>query len=264
MFPAGSRVVRNPYGTAPGIDLEIAREGTVPIFVSAKMGLSPLTKPTPCRVICLPGVPAEMIEMWHDSVGAAIEAFVGPEHRVIRRRLLHCFGAGESRIEEMLPDLIRRGRRPTVGITASKATITLRIAADGATEEECLAAIAPVEATIRECLGTLVFGEGDDELQHAVVRLLRQRGKTFATAECGTAGLMAAWLAARSHGRRLSRRACLHARGLSQFSSQRKWDCPLRHDRTCRCDGNSLPRTVRRRLRAGHRPPLSFRERGRG
>ena len=113
---------------------------------------------------------------------------------MIRRRLLHCFGAGESRIEEMLPDLIRRGRRPTVGITASKATITLRIAADGATEEECLAAIAPVEATIRECLGTLVFGEGDDELQHAVVRLLRQRGKTLATAECGTAGLMAAWL----------------------------------------------------------------------
>ena len=32
----------------------------------------------------------------------------------------------------MLPDMIRRGRRPTVGINASK-TIILRIAADGAT-----------------------------------------------------------------------------------------------------------------------------------
>ena len=194
MFPAGSRVVRNPHGTAPGIDLEVARDGTVPIFVPAKIGLSPLTRPTPCRVICLPGVPAEMIEMWRDSVGTTIEAFVGGERRVIRRRLLHCFGAGESRIEAMLPDLIRRGRRPTVGITASKATITLRITADGATEDECRAAIAPVEATIRQCLGALVFGVGDDELQHVVVQLLRQRGKTLATAECGTAGLMAAWL----------------------------------------------------------------------
>jgi nicotinamide-nucleotide amidase len=194
MFPAGSRVVRNPHGTAPGIDLEVAREGTVPIFAPAKMGLSPLTKPTPCRVICLPGVPAEMVEMWHDSVGAAIAGFIGAGRRVIHRRLIHCFGAGESQIEAMLPDLIRRGRRPTVGITASKATITLRITADGATEEECLAAIAPVEATIRQCLGTLVFGAGDDELQHVVVRLLRERGKTLATAECGTAGLLAAWL----------------------------------------------------------------------
>jgi nicotinamide-nucleotide amidase len=196
MFPAGSRVVQNPHGTAPGIDVEIPREGTVPIFVSAKMGLSPLTKSTPCRIICLPGVPAEMVEMWHDSVAATIAAFIGGNRRVIRRRLIHCFGAGESQLEAMLPDLIRRGRRPTVGITASKATITLRITADGATEEECLAAIAPVEATIRQCLGTLVFGEGDDELQNVVVRLLRERGKTLATAECSTAGLMAAWLSA--------------------------------------------------------------------
>jgi nicotinamide-nucleotide amidase len=178
MFPAGSRVVRNPHGTAPGIDLEVAREGR-----------------SPCRVICLPGVPAEMVEMWHDSVAAAIAGFIGGSRRVIRRRLIHCFGAGESQIEAMLPDLIRRGRQPTVGITASKATITLRIAADGVSEEECLAAIAPVEATIRQSLGTLVFGEGDDELQHVVVRLLRDRGKTLATAECGTAGLVAAWLA---------------------------------------------------------------------
>ncbi len=179
MFPSGSRVVRNPHGTAPGIDLEAVREGR-----------------SPCRVFCLPGVPAEMIEMWHDSVAAAIAEFIGGSRRVIRRRLIHCFGAGESQIEAMLPDLIRRGRRPTVGITASRATITLRITADGASEEECLAAIAAVEATIRQSLGKLVFGEGDDELQHVAVRLLGERGKTLATAECGTAGLVAAWLSA--------------------------------------------------------------------
>ena len=178
MFPAGSRVVMNPNGTAPGIDLEVPREGR-----------------TPCRVICLPGVPAEVLEMWHDSVAATIDSLAnGATRRVIRRRLIHCFGAGESQIESMLPDLIRRGQRPTVGITASKATITLRIAADGETEQECLAAIEPTAATIHECLGSLVFGEGDDELQHVVVRLLRERGQTLATAECGTAGLVAQWI----------------------------------------------------------------------
>ena len=138
-------------------------------------------------------------------------ASCGAGRRVIRRRQIHCFGAGESQIESMLPDLIRRGRQPTVGITASKATITLRIAAEGATEEECFAAIEPTVATIRQCLGTLVFGEEDDELQHVVVRLLRERGKTLATAECGTAGLVAEWLGGRRRlGRRLSRRAGAH------------------------------------------------------
>ncbi len=35
----------------------------------------------------------------------------------------------------------------------------------------------PTIATIHECLGNLVFGEGDDELEHAVVRLLTARKK---------------------------------------------------------------------------------------
>jgi nicotinamide-nucleotide amidase len=177
MFPQGSRVVHNPHGTAPGIDLEIPRTGR-----------------TPCRMICLPGVPAEMVEMWGDSVATTIDQFVGGGRRVVRRRLIHCFGAGESQIESMLPDMIRRGRRPTVGITAGKATITLRIAADGDTEEECRAAMKPTIATIRECLGTLVFGEEDDDLQHVVLRLLQEQKKTLATAECGTSGLVAQWL----------------------------------------------------------------------
>jgi nicotinamide-nucleotide amidase len=81
-----------------------------------------------------------------------------------------------------------------VGINASKATIVLRMAARGASEEECDAILEPVAATIRQCLGNLVFGEGDDELQHAVSRLLRQKNRTLATMEWGTAGMVAGWM----------------------------------------------------------------------
>ncbi len=76
----------------------------------------------------------------------------------------------------------------------SKATITLRIAAEGDSEAQCEAAIEPVAATIRQCLGMLVFGEENDELQHAVLRQLRERGQTLATVEWGTAGMVADWL----------------------------------------------------------------------
>ncbi|MHB1036335.1 MAG: CinA family nicotinamide mononucleotide deamidase-related protein [Pirellulales bacterium] len=176
MFPAGSRPIPNPHGTAPGIDMEIARAGR-----------------GPCRVFALPGVPAEMREMWQATVAASIERMERGA-KVIRHRRLKCFGAGESHLESMLPDLIRRGREPSVGITVSEATITLRITAEGASPEACEAAIEPTVATIRQCLGTLVFGEEDDELEDAVLRLLARWNETLATVEWGTAGVVASCL----------------------------------------------------------------------
>lgn len=176
MFPAGSRVIANPHGTAPGVDLEVPR---------------PLRRPS--RVFALPGVPAEMQEMWFETVAPRLIEW-GAGGQVIRHRRIKCFGVGESDLEQMLPDLIRRGRTPSVGITVSDATITLRITACGATEAACHEAMAPTIAMIRECLGTLVFGEEDDELPDVVVRLLAERRATLATVEVGTAGLIADWL----------------------------------------------------------------------
>jgi nicotinamide-nucleotide amidase len=112
---------------------------------------------------------------------------------------------GESDLEQMLPDLIRRGRTPTVGITASQATLTLRITAEGATAEACDAAMEPTVDTIRQCLGDLIYGEDDEELQHAVVRQLQGRRQTLATAEGGSGGLLAFWLSEADPSRRVYR-----------------------------------------------------------
>lgn len=175
-FPQGSRVVPNPHGSAPGIDLDVPR---------SEQGAA--------RVFCLPGVPAEMKEMWEATVAPAISA-LQPEPRIIRHRQIRCFGVGESDLEAMLPDLIARKREPLVGITVSQATITLRVTASGRTGAECDAAMQPTIDTIHQCLGDLIFGYEDDELPHAVVRLLREKGLTLATLECGTGGLIAHWL----------------------------------------------------------------------
>jgi nicotinamide-nucleotide amidase len=167
--------VANPHGTAPGIALQVPR---VPEGV--------------CHVFALPGVPAELHEMW-PAVAQHLRAS-GLVQRVIQHCRLKCFGVGESDLEAMLPDLIRRGREPSVGITVSGATITLRVTASGATEEECHRAMQPTLDTIHQCLQKLVFGEEDDELQHAVLRLLARQPATLATVECGTRGLLAQWL----------------------------------------------------------------------
>ena len=177
MFPRGSRVIPNPHGTAPGIEILVPRDGR-----------------SPARIFALPGVPAEMREMWTATVQPALAALTSHDRRVIRHRTIHCYGTGESAIEAMLPDLIRRGRIPAVGITASKATISLRITADGPTPEACQAAMQPTAETIYQCLGDLVFGEDGDTLQDVVVRLLAQRRQTLATVECGSGGTLAEWL----------------------------------------------------------------------
>jgi nicotinamide-nucleotide amidase len=82
-----------------------------------------------------------------------------------------------------------------VGITVHRATITLRVTAEGATEQECLTTMAPTIDLIRACLGPLIFGEEDDELQDAVLQLLDRQHSTLATVEIATQGLVAQWLA---------------------------------------------------------------------
>lgn len=175
-FPAGATPIANRGGTAPGVDLVIGNT----------------------RFFALPGVPAEMREMWAETVQPAIAQMAGDEG-VIVHHLVKCFGAGESQVEAMLPGLFERGREPQVGITASKATITLRITARGADEAACREAIEPTLRFIHETLGTLVYAEcGPDaevELHSALLDMLRLRGATVAVSEAMTGGLLSQWLA---------------------------------------------------------------------
>jgi nicotinamide-nucleotide amidase len=78
-----------------------------------------------------------------------------------------------------------------VGITVHEATITLRIVATAPTLTHALEKIDATKKIIYERMGEYAFGEGDDELEHVVVRLLRERNATVATGEIATGGLLA-------------------------------------------------------------------------
>jgi nicotinamide-nucleotide amidase len=174
MFPTGSRPIENHCGTAPGIRMEVERNGR-----------------PPCILAAFPGVPSEMKPMFVDNIMSRLTG----TGRVIRHACIHCFGSGESHIEELLGDLTARGHDPEVGITAHDATITMRIMASGASVAECESKIARARQTIYERLGNLVFGEEDVELQHVLVGQLIALGKTVCCVEDATTGLLARWIA---------------------------------------------------------------------
>lgn len=187
MLPQGAVAIPNPLGTAPGIALKLNSTNddcdTDGQLDTARQSV---------HFYSLPGVPVELKEMWQwvrDDLANLL-----PEQRTTIHHELHCFGAGESDVEAMLPDLIQRGRDPSVGITASEATITLRVTASGADESACRDRMAETIQIIRDSLGELIFGEDGAQLQDVVLGALASRGETLTTLEAGSCGQLAMWL----------------------------------------------------------------------
>jgi nicotinamide-nucleotide amidase len=192
LVPQGAAILWNHNGTAPGLQAEYfppLPPGERSPGAEGERGQAGSRR---CVIFVMPGVPKEMKPMFTNAVLPWIARKSGGA--VILQKTLHTFGMGESTVAEKLGELMKRGRNPSVGTTVSGGVVSLRI---NARFESLARAEAEMDATCASCRGALpdiIYGEDAQTLPEIVAALMIEKGKTVATAESCSGGLLAKYL----------------------------------------------------------------------
>jgi len=162
--PVGAVAVENSVGTAPAFICETEKRA----------------------VIALPGVPREMEHLMQHKVLPYLREryeLTG----VIKARVLHTSGAGESQIDERIGDL-EQSSNPTVGLAAHAGQVDIRITAKAETEPEADKLIRRTEAELRRRLRAWIYGADDDTLEGVALDIMAAYDWNLAVVEANLGG----------------------------------------------------------------------------
>ena len=165
-LPEGCTVFDNPVGTAPGCAFEAG-------------GI---------HVLMLPGPPFEMLTMLKNH---AVPYLRDLSSEAIVSHDIMTFGLGESPMEELMREKMSHMENPSLATYAKPSEVRLRATAKAASAEEAEAMLAPVVRDVTDFLGDYVYGIDIPGLENACMKLLKEKGLTFATAESCTGGRVA-------------------------------------------------------------------------
>ncbi|MFH1624746.1 MAG: competence/damage-inducible protein A [Pseudomonadota bacterium] len=166
-IPENGELIMNPIGTACGF---LIREKEKLIFF-------------------LPGVPREVVRMTDESVLSILRKEKG-EGSQFKTTTLKAFGLSESKIAELIRDIIEKDEATRIGFLPNYPENYIKITAKGMSYEEASAKVSAMEEEIAERLGDYIFGRDDQTLEGVVGDLLRSSGDTIAVAESCTGGLI--------------------------------------------------------------------------
>ena len=164
---AGAHVLPNENGSAPGFYLKANGNPRIP---------SP-------HVFVLPGPPRELQPMFRKFVLPILHSIVQSPPS-LERRSYSIAGMGESLVEKAIGEKVLAIPGIELGYCARPGEVEVRVIGDRK-------AIQAADAVIRGELGLSIFSDNDEALEEVVVRLLKQRKQTLATAESCTGGLIA-------------------------------------------------------------------------
>jgi len=163
MVPEGGVVLPNANGTAPGLIVENDR--TVAVL--------------------LPGPPNELRPMWENEALPWLRQRFSGQLATVNEVTLRILGMGETRVQIVVEDDIKALGPVEVGYCARPGEVDLRLIGPDRDLVQKAATLA------RRKLHDVIYTEGKETMEQAVVRLARAAGKTVATAESCTGGLVA-------------------------------------------------------------------------
>jgi nicotinamide-nucleotide amidase len=168
--PRGALVLRNQWGTAPGLWLE----------------------GSPGLTIMLPGVPREMRKLLEHEVLPRLATRASGS--VIRSLLVRTSGIPESALAERLGHIEREIAPLTLAYLPGLDGVDLRLSAWELAAEEADQRLRSAAELVRGRAGESVYAEGEHDLAALVLEAARSNGVRLAVAESCTGGLIGARL----------------------------------------------------------------------
>lgn len=166
LVPTGADVLQNPNGTAPGLYLPPR-----------------INNLSNCAVFLLPGPPRELYPMFHDEVAPRLRALSGVSE-IATVSELKFTGIGESDFHHGIDEGLAAIPFLEYGYCARMGEVDLRLI--GKLETITIARTL----VLAKFSGFLISDDGSS-LEATVIRLLREKNMTLATAESCTGGLIA-------------------------------------------------------------------------
>lgn len=163
MMPVGSTMLKNAYGTAPGVYIE--QNGKA--------------------VICLPGPPSELNPMFENCARPLLMKRTNKEFCLAY--YMTC-GIGESALENAVRQAVTEDENFSINTYLTKSGVMLKAVAKGHTENEAQENLKARDKAVTEAIGAYLYSRERVEVWEAVAEKLIKQHITITAAESCTGG----------------------------------------------------------------------------
>ncbi|HAZ10955.1 MAG TPA: competence/damage-inducible protein A [Candidatus Omnitrophica bacterium] len=168
LLPEGAIPIDNNIGTAPGLIIPVENK----------------------VLIAFPGVPFELYPMFEETALVYLKKKFSLG-QIIKSRVIKITGLAESRVNEIIEDILQIAGDVQMGIYPHPEEIHVKITVTEKNEIAADLIINKIQKKVESRLKNYIFGYDNDELEEIVGKYLLRAKKTLAIAESCTGGLLA-------------------------------------------------------------------------